>query len=160
MPVGTALFLGAWLRERTRGERAAAGLWLVLLVTTPCLFTGLKQVVRRARPDLWPRLLEPGSYAFPSGHALFSATFFPLMAFTLARRFPRAAPALWALGLLLPLYIGFGRMYLGVHWPSDVLAGWALGALQSGLGIAWLGRKGYPSRSAGLDSSSQAEPSA
>jgi len=158
MPVATALGLAAALLERVRGAPWAARAWLLLIATTPLLFAGIKALVRRPRPELWPRLLEHSGWAFPSGHALFSATFFPLAAWTLARRFPRGAPFLLGLGVLLPLYIGFGRLYLGVHWPSDVLAGWALGALQGALAVAWLRRRGYPSRTGA--SSSQAEPSA
>jgi undecaprenyl-diphosphatase len=43
-----------------------------------------------------------------------------------------------ALGALVAFWIGFGRLYLGVHWPSDVLAGWALGALQALVAIRWV----------------------
>ena len=92
-----------------------------------------------------------------------------MLAWTLSRQSPTLAPALLAFGLSLPLVVGLGRLYLGVHWPTDVLAGWAIGSLQSVLAIAWLRRRGYPSRAPGLPggpgargaaSSSQAEPSA
>ena len=154
--VSIAIVLLAALAERLRGEGAGARTWIVLGVTTPLLFAGIKEIVGRPRPELWPRLLEEGGWSFPSGHALASATFFPVLAWTLSRRFPAGAPAFWGLGFALPLVIGLGRLYLGVHWPTDVLAGWAMGSLQSVLAIAWLRRRGYR----GAASSSQAEPSA
>jgi undecaprenyl-diphosphatase len=160
LPVGIGIVLLAALAERTRGEVAGARTWIVLGLTTPLLFAGIKEIVGRPRPDLWPRLVEPGGWSFPSGHALASATFFPVLAWTLSRRFPGYAPVLWSLGLALPLVIGLGRLYLGVHWPTDVLAGWAMGSLQSVLAIAWLRRRGYSARARGGASSSQAEPSA
>jgi undecaprenyl-diphosphatase len=158
--VSIAIVLGVALAERLRGEGPGARAWLLLGVTTPLLFSGIKEIVCRPRPELWPRLLEHGGWSFPSGHALASATFFPLLAWTLSRRSPTLAPAFWAFGLSLPLFVGLGRLYLGVHWPTDVLAGWAIGSLQSALAIAWLRRRGYPSRTRGAASSSQAEPSA
>lgn len=98
---------------------------------------GDQALADRARPDLWPRLgawppLEgPGGHSFPSGHALASATFYPLLAAELARRRPELKGLAYACGVGLPAFIGVGRLYLGVHWPSDVLAGWTLGALQA-----------------------------
>ncbi len=168
LAAGIAIVLGAALAERLRGEGAGTRAWLVLGVTTPLLFAGIKEIVCRPRPELWPRLLEQGGWSFPSGHALASATFFPVLAWTLSRRSPTLAPAFLAVGFSLPLFVGLGRLYLGVHWPTDVLAGWAIGSLQSALAIAWLRRRGYPSRAPGLPggpgargaaSSSQAEPS-
>lgn len=160
LPVGIGIVLLAALAERTRGEVAGGRTWIVLGITTPILFAGLKEIVCRPRPALWPRLVEEGGWSFPSGHALASATIFPLLAWTLSRRSPGRAPAFWGFGLALPLVIGLGRLYLGVHWPTDVLAGWAIGALQSALAIAWLRRGGYPGPARGGASSSQAEPSA
>ena len=166
LPVGIGIVLAAALAERLRGEGAGARTWIVLGVTTPLLFAGIKEIAGRPRPELWPRLLEEGGWSFPSGHALASATFFPVLAWTLSRRFPTLALAFLALGVSLPLFVGLGRLYLGVHWPTDVLAGWAIGGLQTTLAIAWLRRRGYPSRAPGLPgtrgaaSSSQAEPSA
>ncbi len=166
LSVSIAIVLLAALAERLRGEGAGVRAWIVLGVTTPLLFAGIKEMVCRPRPELWPRLLETGGWSFPSGHALASATFFPVLAWTLSRRFPTLALAFLALGVSLPLFVGLGRLYLGVHWPTDVLAGWAIGGLQTTLAIAWLRRRGYPSRAPGLPgtrgaaSSSQAEPSA
>jgi undecaprenyl-diphosphatase len=114
-----------------RGERRLAGWWGLLGLSTYLLQEGLKRLVGRPRPELWPRLVELGPYSFPSGHALAAATFFPLLAWDLTRASrPRARVLAVCVGVLLSLCVGLGRLYLGVHWPSDVLAGWAIGALQ------------------------------
>lgn len=118
-----------------RGEAPLVRLWFLTGLSTLVVQEGVKLLVARPRPELWPRLFEVTGYAFPSGHALASATLYPLLALDLTRGAPPPRRAL-ALGLAasLCLYIGIGRVYLGVHWPSDVLAGWALGlALLAGV---------------------------
>lgn len=115
-----------------RGERRAALAWLVVGLTTISVDSFVKPGFGRARPELWPRMIEPTSFSFPSGHALVSATLFPLFAWvTLRLRRIRFL----VLGVGVPLFVGFGRLYLGVHWPTDVLAGWALGATQAFVAI-------------------------
>lgn len=133
-----ALVLAVMLWHLRRGERQEAALWVVVGLSSYAIQEGLKLLVGRPRPALWPRLLFVESESFPSGHALASATFFPLLALDLTRGQPRALRAgALAVALLLSLFIGFGRLYLGVHWPSDVLGGWALGAAQVALAGRW-----------------------
>jgi undecaprenyl-diphosphatase len=115
-----------------RGETAEARLWILAGLSTFLVQEVLKLLAQRARPELWPRLVSPASYSFPSGHALSTATLFPLLAYDLTRARPRAVRvAALAVACALSLFVGFGRLYLGVHWPSDVLAGWAMGAAQA-----------------------------
>ena len=123
------------LCHRRRGERAAARLWLGLGLTTLVLQEGLKFAIQRPRPALWPQLVSPGGFSFPSGHALAAATFCPMLAWSLSLLVPRLRHAFWAVALSIALWIALGRLYLGVHWPSDVLAGLALGALQAAVAL-------------------------
>ena len=110
-------------------------LWLSLGFTTFTLQEGLKHAFGRLRPELWESAIPMTTPAFPSGHALAAGTFYPLLRRELARWRPELRPAAFALAALLVLYVGFGRLYLGVHWPTDVIGGWTIGALQTGLGI-------------------------
>jgi undecaprenyl-diphosphatase len=89
----------------------------------------LKAVFVRDRPDVVPHLVEVSSASFPSGHAMNSAMVYLTLAALLisAERSRRVRAFLMAVAVLLTLLVGLSRMYLGVHWPSDVLAGWAVG---------------------------------
>lgn len=128
-----------------RGERREALAWLVVGLTTLVLFVSLKPAFAIARPFLWPRPVGVGAtgFSFPSGHALAAATFYPLMAWVTLRL---RGVAFAAVGVGLALFVGFGRLYLGVHWPSDVLAGWLIGAAQAAAVIRWVqaGRTSRP----------------
>ncbi len=132
------LVLAAIAWHLRRGERREAQAWFAVGLTTLALYLFLKPVFARPRPDLWPRLVGETGFSFPSGHALASAAFYPLLA-RATLRLRRGAFFMIALGL--PLFVGFGRLYLGVHWPSDVLAGWALGAAQAAVAIRWIGAR-------------------
>jgi undecaprenyl-diphosphatase len=114
-----------------RGDRAEAALWVALGLSTYLLQEWVKLLVGRPRPLLWPPLVSVLTFSFPSGHALAAATFYPLLARAWARARPGQSAAAYAAAAFMALYIGFGRLYLGVHWPTDVLAGWAIGATQS-----------------------------
>ena len=135
LPFCVVLVLAVTARHLFRGERDEAMAWVVVGLTTLLLHLSLKAAFARPRPELWPRSVEATGLAFPSGHALASATFYPLLAWV-TLRLRRAAFA--AVGIGLPLFIGLGRLYLGVHWPTDVIAGWALGATQAAATIAWV----------------------
>ncbi len=87
----------------------------------------LKLAFSRPRPILLTHLSQAGGYSFPSGHAMASAAIYGAVALVWIRRFPRARwPVTLGFGLVV-LGIGASRIYLGVHYPSDVLAGFALG---------------------------------
>jgi len=92
--------------------------------------TMLKSHFARARPEVVPHLIEVHSLSFPSGHALNSAIVYLTLAILLARELKQWRMRIFVVGAaaLLVLLIGFTRLYLGVHFPSDVLAGWMLGA--------------------------------
>ncbi len=81
-----------------------------------------KAVFARERPDLWLSIAPEHTFSFPSGHAMGSATLVAavvLLAWPTAWRWPVAA-----LGVGFALWVGASRVYLGVHYPSDILAGW------------------------------------
>lgn len=89
---------------------------------------GIKRFIARPRPDIL-RLVAETNYSFPSGHAMNNAALYAMLVFLVFRCTWKQAyrlPAL-AAALFLPLAIGASRVYLGVHYASDVLAGWILG---------------------------------
>jgi membrane-associated phospholipid phosphatase len=103
-----------------------AGLRLLALFSISVFInTTLKTWIAQPRPfQLDPRVMSRGEdgYGLPSGHAQFVVVYWGVLAHWVAR------PWFWALCVLLMAAIGFSRIYLGVHFPSDVIAGWALGA--------------------------------
>lgn len=102
------------------------------------LSTLLKHAFDRPRPSLFPPAETVYSASFPSGHALLSAIVYLTLGAMLARLAPRRSLKIYILGvaLLLTGLIGFSRIYLGMHWPTDVLAGWAAGAIWA---LGWWG---------------------
>lgn len=113
------------LRRRPHGALFLLG----LLLSGIALSTTLKQWVGRPRPRLVPYLDHVSSQSFPSGHALNSTLFYLAVALLLAQCLSRRAR--WALFLAaagLILATGVSRIALGVHYPTDVIAGWIIGA--------------------------------
>jgi membrane-associated phospholipid phosphatase len=87
-----------------------------------------KALVQRPRPALYPHLVHETNFSFPSGHAMGGLAFFLALHLLLWRTLPRRWRWLGLLGLALAAVIGASRPYLQVHYPTDVLAGWAFGA--------------------------------
>ncbi|MEP6990965.1 MAG: phosphatase PAP2 family protein [bacterium] len=128
IPITAAAAL--WLRAKGGLPIAAA---VVLAPTIAVgLFVGIKQAYRRARPA-GARTLHQRTYSFPSGHASASAAIGGTLAYVLWRERMIAGPAAAVLATVPTLLIGTSRVYLDVHWPTDVLGGWALGALVTAL---------------------------
>lgn len=102
------------------------------VVTSPAvalaIFLGVKRIYRRQRPAGGARLHEL-TYAFPSGHATASAAIFGTAAYVLGREEMISRPAAIALSTLGTLLVGASRVYLDVHWTTDVLGGWSVGGL-------------------------------
>jgi len=90
----------------------------------------LKDAFNRSRPNLMPDGLYVHTASFPSGHAMLSAVVYLTLGALITRLVPGVALKLYvmAIAIILTGLVGLSRIYLGVHWPSDVLAGWAIGA--------------------------------
>jgi undecaprenyl-diphosphatase len=105
--------------------------------------TVLKDLFHRPRPDLVPHAAYVSTASFPSGHSMMSALTYLTLGALLARSQERRRLKAFFLLLaaLLTLMVGISRVYLGVHWPTDVLAGWTAGAvwaMMSWLVARWL----------------------
>lgn len=106
-----------------------------------------KVVVERPRPRLtdWPDHLASGS-SYPSGHAVEAAAVYAVLAWILPRMEPRLPAAVaWCVAAILIMLAGVNRLYLGLHWPTDVLVGWVAGLLWAAALIA-AGRGTGPSQ--------------
>lgn len=108
--------------------------WTLLLVLVATvggagLNTLLKQLFSRPRPSVVPHLTEVMTQSFPSGHAMLSATVYLTLGGLLAQLAERRRLKAYILGvaLLLPFMVGLTRVYLGVHYPTDVVGGWVAG---------------------------------
>lgn len=117
------------------GKRGAALLVLVAIVGGMLLSTGLKIGFERPRPDLVPHAARVYTASFPSGHAMLSAITYLTLGALLARveKSRRTSAFFMGLAIVVTLLVGISRVYLGVHWPSDVLAGWTVGAAWAAL---------------------------
>jgi undecaprenyl-diphosphatase len=143
-----------WLLWRHRAGRLA--LWVAATCAVAALAqNSLKAAVGRARP-VWPDPVDSAHYAaFPSGHAM-TATVVCGLLLWLLRRYG-AGRLLWRTALTVAvvsvLGVGLTRIWLGVHWPSDVVGGWLLGALLVALAVTsyerWRGGEEEPPRREG-----------
>ena len=131
--IGVAIYLVA------AGKRGTALLVVGAVSSGTVLSETLKLGFARPRPDLVAHLAEVQSASFPSGHAMISAIAYLTLGVLLTRAHKqrRTKIIIMTYAILLTLMIGLSRIYLGVHWPTDVLAGWALGAAWASLW--WLG---------------------
>lgn len=110
-------------------KRAAAVFVLVSVLGGTALSTVLKMGYNRPRPDL-TTMSEQFTASFPSGHAMLSAVTFLTLGALLSRFAPTYRLQVFSIvaALVLTLMVGLSRLYMGVHYPSDILAGWCLGS--------------------------------
>lgn len=128
-------------------KRGAAVLVAVSVGGGTLLSTLLKAVFGRARPDLVPHAVDVYTASFPSGHAMLSAVTYLTLGALLMRVQARRGERVYilAVAVAVTLLVGASRVYLGVHWPSDVLAGWCVGsawAILCWTAALWLQRRG------------------
>jgi undecaprenyl-diphosphatase len=114
-----------------RRERASAIFLLVTAGAGALLNLGLKLIFERARPDLVSAIAEARWYSFPSGHAMSSFIIFGALAYLVLRRpWPWVArSAGLAVAMTVVVLVGLSRVYLGVHWASDIAGGWSAGTV-------------------------------
>lgn len=163
VPIGPAWFqeavrdmtaLGSFIGLFFMALTATLALWLcgyrhlaiglvVSLIAAFLASTGLKIAIARKRPDIVEHAALTFTASFPSGHAFLSAvTLLTIAGFVgLASRRTDIARFCMVMAVVMVGLIGLSRIYLGVHWPSDVLGGWALGIVWSSVATAWLGRR-------------------
>ena len=132
-----------WLQ----GERRTMLFVLVAVGGGQLLSTLAKSAFDRPRPDLVPHEAVVYTASFPSGHSMMAAVTYLTLAVLLARVQPRRALKVYlvVLAVIITVAVGVSRVYLGVHWPTDVLAGWTAGAawaLLCWLVAHWLGARG------------------
>jgi undecaprenyl-diphosphatase len=162
----------AWFQEFGRDATAAGGVgWLSFITAVVAVYLWLdrknhmmvfmlaatiggvllssllKGLFARPRPDLVPHLSHVYTSSFPSGHSMLSAVVYLTLGSLLAAVMPNRALKVYVLGvaILVTLLVGTSRVYLGVHYPTDVLAGWLAGlvwALLCWLVARWLQRRG------------------
>lgn len=89
----------------------------------------LKLAFSKQRPQLWDSAINEVTFSYPSGHALGSVVLYGFSSYLVATLYPRYAKIAYIIGLLLIVLIGFSRLYLGVHWPTDIVGGYAIGVL-------------------------------
>lgn len=145
VPVLTLLVVSAvlvlWLERRRR-----AALWLAIAALGALVLnSAFKLLFARERPDLIAADSLPATYSFPSGHSFLSAAVYLTLGALLTHVLPRRRTRTFvlAMAVLLTLLTGASRVYLAVHYPSDVLAGWTLGIAWAALCwlVAWNLRK-------------------
>lgn len=137
-----------------KGWRLSAVLLVVSTGGSIVLTTVLKGVIQRTRPELFDSGYQASFYSFPSGHATVALGFYGMLTVMLAYRSRGAGR--WAVaagGVLVLLLIGFSRLYLGVHFPTDILAGYLSALLWlvcvGGVYALWLPVRGLRSVKSG-----------
>ncbi len=116
----------------SRKHYKLCSVWVVGLIGNGVLIEGLKRVFQRQRPTFDQPLLVETNFSFPSGHAMTSILLYGLLAYVFSREFFKYRPIhrhlmIWAI-TFAGVLIGTSRLVLGVHYPSDVMAGWSVGA--------------------------------
>jgi undecaprenyl-diphosphatase len=139
-----ALVLGFLVLRRR--PRAA---WLILFAVAggAAVTQTIKTLAERERPRIVPHLMQVTSKSFPSGHSMMSSTVYLTLGVLLGQTMARRREKAYLIGaaLLLTVLVGLSRVYLGVHYPTDVLAGWSAGvawALVFWYLAWWLQRRG------------------
>jgi undecaprenyl-diphosphatase len=151
--ITAAVVVALLVRRRLREAEMVAGAMLSGML----VMTGLKMLFGRARPPFPERLVDEATHSFPSGHAMMSAILVCVVGAALVRVAGPSArnPVVFGLLALWTVAVGLSRVYLGAHWLTDVLAGWAFGVAWAALwiwGAARFDSLGGKSRETATDS--------
>jgi membrane-associated phospholipid phosphatase len=111
--------------------REEAKFFAIACVGALILNTGMKLFFAKPRPQIFPSLITETSFSFPSGHALGGFVMYGFLAYLFANHFPKFAKFIYILAIFTIVAIGLSRIYIGVHWPTDIIAGY-------GVGYIWL----------------------
>ncbi|MFX0540471.1 phosphatase PAP2 family protein [Roseovarius sp. S4756] len=112
-------------------RQRSSAIFLAVAISGGLVLSNLaKYAFSRPRPDLVPHGVDAVTASFPSGHSMMAAVTYLTLAVMLARTATQVRTRVFyiAVASILTLLVGVSRVYLGVHWPSDILAGWSLGA--------------------------------
>jgi membrane-associated phospholipid phosphatase len=127
------LFVAALAFLWRRNERTLLTAWILSYVGGTLLDVAMKEIIRRPRPEYAALFLHGNSWSFPSGHSMGSLIGYSMLAYTIITLRPAmgtaARAAIWAGAAVIIILIGYSRLYLAVHFLSDVVAGYTLGAL-------------------------------
>mgnify|MGYP001793382387 CR=1 FL=1 len=137
VPVVFIIFTLLWFRK----YREAAKFFAVSCFGGAVLSIRLKVFLGKTRPALWDSPIIETTFSYPSGHALGSVVLYGFLAYLLGRRVPHYRRWIYAGAIALSLSIGFSRLYLGVHWPTDLLGGYMIGFLWTRVCILFLEKK-------------------
>jgi undecaprenyl-diphosphatase len=140
-------FLAAW-RLAVRKRMRAAIILAVSAIGAEAFDELLKAIFRRPRPEAFFGH-SPGSYSFPSGHSVSSCCFYGVLAAIVAvnARSKRETVGVWITAAVITLAVGTSRVYLGVHYPTDVLGGYAAAVVW--VALVWIGYRLWIRRAGG-----------
>ncbi len=133
-PVAMAVLFGAAVLYLWRAkQRSLLVAWVLSYVGGTVLDGVMKDVIRRPRPEFAAKFLHFQSWSFPSGHSMGSLIGFSMLAYTIIRvgkiESIGARVAIWSAAVIMIALVGYSRIYLAVHYLSDVVAGYTLGIL-------------------------------
>lgn len=128
-----ALILAGWFVRRR--ERVSLGMLIAATAGQAIIVQALKALIARPRPDIVPHLVEATSQSFPSGHSASAAAFYLTLAALIAMKTNDAGARryVFAVAVIMAVLIGASRVYLGVHYPTDVIGGLSFGAASAAL---------------------------
>ena len=119
--LGCCIFLlvkKKWIRSMIFAIAVVGSVWFKLF---------LKDLFGRERPELWERIIEVRYLSYPSGHAMISIVVYGLICYFLITQFKAWRGIILAITSMLLILIGISRLYLGVHWLTDIIAGYTVG---------------------------------